>query len=122
MILETRCPSCNAPTVATFDDVTEADAALLATRLYCAPCAALRVRLGASVAPDHAKTLPASQDAPESKDGGMGELLRETERAKGAKGNPGGRGAKIVQSPDVTAQPTLAELGITKNESSKAGG
>jgi hypothetical protein len=52
----------------------------------------------------------------------MGELLRETERAKGAKGNPGGRGAKIVQSPDVTAQPTLAELGITKNESSKAGG
>lgn len=41
--------------------------------------------------------------------------------AKGARGNPRGRGAKIVRSMDGTAQtPTLLELGITKNESSRA--
>ena len=42
----------------------------------------------------------------------MGRLLRESERAKGAKGNPGGRGARIVRSPQDTAHsnaPTLAE-------------
>ena len=50
----------------------------------------------------------------------MGELLAATERAKGAKGNPGGRGAAIVQSPDATAQPTLAELGLSKRESAQA--
>ena len=35
----------------------------------------------------------------------IGELLLATEWAKGAKGNPGGRGAKLVQLPDDTAQP-----------------
>ena len=50
----------------------------------------------------------------------MGEMLKATERAKGAKGNPGGRGAPIVRSQDVTAQPTLAELGISKRESAEA--
>ena len=50
----------------------------------------------------------------------MGEMLATTERAKGAKGNPGGRGAVVVQSPAITAQtPTLAALGITKRESSE---
>jgi hypothetical protein len=46
----------------------------------------------------------------------LGELLREMEKAKGARGNPGGRGAPIVRSNGATAQ-TLAELGITKNQS-----
>jgi N6-adenosine-specific RNA methylase IME4 len=50
----------------------------------------------------------------------MGELLKKTERAKGAKGNPGGQGALIVQSPDVTTQPTLAEIGVSKRESAQA--
>jgi N6-adenosine-specific RNA methylase IME4 len=49
-----------------------------------------------------------------------GQLLREIEKASGAKGNPGGRGAKIVRSADATAQkPTLAELGINKNQSAR---
>ncbi len=48
-----------------------------------------------------------------------GELLRERERAKGAAGNPGGRGAPIVRSHGTTAQKTLAELGISKDQSSK---
>lgn len=50
----------------------------------------------------------------------MGQMLKETERAKGAMGNPGGRGAKLVRSQDVTAQPTLLTLGITKRESAEA--
>lgn len=49
-----------------------------------------------------------------------GELLAEMPKAKGAEGNPGGRGAPIVRSPVETAQPaTLAELGVTKTQSSK---
>jgi hypothetical protein len=41
------------------------------------------------------------------------------EKAKGAQGNPGGRGAPIVQSSDATAQPkTLSDLGISKQQSS----
>lgn len=48
-----------------------------------------------------------------------GELLRDMEKAKGAQGNPGGRGAPIVQSSDATAQPkTLSDLGISKQQSS----
>jgi len=50
----------------------------------------------------------------------MGQMLKETERAKGAMGNPGGRGAKLVRSQDVTAQPTLLTLGLTKRESAEA--
>ena len=50
----------------------------------------------------------------------MGQMLKETERAKGAMGNPGGRGAKLVRSQDVTAQPTLLTLGLSKRESSEA--
>ena len=47
----------------------------------------------------------------------MGELLRDTERAKGAKGiGP----AIAVTGCDRNDPPTLAELGITKRESSKA--
>ena len=42
-------------------------------------------------------------------------------KATGAQGNPGGQGAPVVQSPDVTAQvPTLKSLGITKRLSSEA--
>ncbi len=51
-----------------------------------------------------------------------GELLREREMAKGARGNPGGRGSKIVRSVAATAQSepkTLKEIGITKDQSSK---
>ena len=44
----------------------------------------------------------------------MGELLRETERAKA------GRPAKLVTARDQLSEPTLAELGITKNESQGA--
>src|SRR4051794_19587227 len=40
-----------------------------------------------------------------------GELLKRMEKAKGARGNPGGRGARIVRSRDTTTQ-TLAKLGI----------
>jgi len=47
-----------------------------------------------------------------------GALLREREKAKGAAGNPGGRGATIVRSDDPTAQPTLRDLGISKQQSS----
>jgi DNA N-6-adenine-methyltransferase (Dam) len=49
-----------------------------------------------------------------------GELLAEMQKAKGAAGNPGGRGAKIVRSPDATAQsPKLSDLGISKTQSSR---
>src|SRR5216683_2066205 len=43
------------------------------------------------------------------------------DKAKGARGNPNGRGARIVQSPEDTAQQpsTLKELGITKTQSSR---
>ena len=44
----------------------------------------------------------------------MGELLRETERANTV------RDKKRAESQGVTPPPTLASLGITKNESSKA--
>jgi|SRR3954453_3725052 hypothetical protein len=48
-----------------------------------------------------------------------GELFAEREKAKGAAGNPGGRGATIVRSSDDTAHPqTLQELGISKQQSS----
>ncbi len=53
----------------------------------------------------------------------MGELLKRDhdQLSKGARGNPGGRGAPIVRSPDDTAQaPTLAALGVSKRESSEA--
>ncbi len=50
-----------------------------------------------------------------------GELLKVMDKAKGARGNPNGRGARIVQSPEDTAQQpsTLKELGITKTQSSR---
>lgn len=40
--------------------------------------------------------------------------------AKGAKGNPGGQGAKIVRVADEPAQITLAEAGIDKNLADRA--
>lgn len=49
----------------------------------------------------------------------LGELLKEQAdagmMAKGAKGNPGGRGAKIVRVAGEPAQITLAEAGIDKS-------
>lgn len=45
--------------------------------------------------------------------------LKKLEKNKGAKGNPGGRGAKVVQSEDRTTQPTLAELGVDKRRASE---
>ena len=48
-----------------------------------------------------------------------GELLKQMEKTKGFAGNPGGRGAPIVRSENSTAHPkTLAELGISKQQSS----
>jgi len=47
----------------------------------------------------------------------MGQMLRETERNKGAK--PGKTGNKALPLLDDTA-PTLAELGLTKRESAEA--
>ena len=49
----------------------------------------------------------------------MGAFLATTEKAKGARGNPGGQGAKIVQCPKGTTQ-TLASIGITKKQSARA--
>lgn len=48
----------------------------------------------------------------------VGQMLRDTQKNPGAKGNPGGRGARVVRSHDGTAQ-TLNEMGLTKNESSR---
>lgn len=51
-----------------------------------------------------------------------GILLKQMEKAKGAEGNPNGRGAKIVQYPEDTAQKqpkTLSEMGISKKQSSQ---
>ncbi len=48
-----------------------------------------------------------------------GVLLLWMDLNKGAQGNPGGRGAKLVQSPSSTAQPTLSDIGITKRQSSE---
>jgi hypothetical protein len=48
-----------------------------------------------------------------------GELLRATELNKGAAGNPGGRGAALVQRPGATAQPRLEDMGISKAQSSR---
>src|SRR5687767_14995064 len=46
-----------------------------------------------------------------------GRLLSQRQMAKGAAGNPGGRGAPVVQSHDTTTQ-TLEEIGISKDQSS----
>jgi hypothetical protein len=70
MQILTKCPSCSAPITATLDDVTESAAALLATKLFCAPCAALRVRLGALAVANPAETPPASQGLPQRQDDG----------------------------------------------------
>lgn len=48
-----------------------------------------------------------------------GELIAELPKATGARGNPRGRGARIVPSPTTTAQQTLKELGITRDQSSQ---
>lgn len=49
-----------------------------------------------------------------------GQMLSEMPKATGAKGNPGGQGASVVRSHDGTAQtPTLSDIGVTKNESSR---
>jgi hypothetical protein len=46
-----------------------------------------------------------------------GEILDGMEKAKGAKGNPGGQGAPIVRLQAVSAQtPTYAEIGITPRD------
>jgi hypothetical protein len=54
----------------------------------------------------------------------LGELIKEQKATvglnPGAKGNPRGRGAKIVRSHNGTAQPTLESAGIDKKLSSRA--
>ncbi len=51
----------------------------------------------------------------------LGELLELMPMNEGAKGNPGGQGAALVRYPEGTAQkPTLAEIGISKKQSSRA--
>lgn len=42
------------------------------------------------------------------------ELLYVMQKAKGARGNSGGRGARIVPSNETRAQKTLKEQGLTK--------
>jgi hypothetical protein len=49
----------------------------------------------------------------------VGQLLADMEKNPGARGNPGGRGAKIERSQDATTQPTLSDLGINKTQSSR---
>jgi hypothetical protein len=41
------------------------------------------------------------------------------EKAKGARGNPGGQGAKIVPSHAASAQKPLSDLGISHTQSSR---
>jgi N6-adenosine-specific RNA methylase IME4 len=48
-----------------------------------------------------------------------GELLAQMDKNKGARGNPKGRGAKIVRSSDATAHPRLSDLGVSKTQSSR---
>jgi len=49
-----------------------------------------------------------------------GKLLAEREKAKGAAGNPGGRGAKIVPPQDGATQPkTLEQMGVSKRQSER---
>lgn len=54
----------------------------------------------------------------------IGELMKQQRdagmMAKGAKGNPGGRGAKIVRVADEPTQITLAEVGIDKSLADRA--
>src|SRR5208283_599683 len=50
----------------------------------------------------------------------LGEFLQRAEKNLGARGNPGGQGAKIVQSQNGTAQPTLGSAGIGKKESAQS--
>jgi hypothetical protein len=47
-----------------------------------------------------------------------GELIAQMPKAPGARGNPGGQGAKIVRSSETTTQ-KLADLGISKDQSSQ---
>jgi hypothetical protein len=51
----------------------------------------------------------------------LGEMLAGTEKQSGARGKRGGgtRGSK--KEPQVNAPPTLAEVGVSKKESSRAG-
>jgi N6-adenosine-specific RNA methylase IME4 len=50
----------------------------------------------------------------------IGAQIRDQPKAEGAKGNPRGRGAEIVRSHDATTHPpTLAEIGVTKSQSSR---
>jgi hypothetical protein len=68
-----------------------------------------------------AKNLDAERHAAEIRvraERRCGELLAEMPKAKGAAGNPGGQGAKIVPSEDTRAQ-TLAQLGISYDQSSQ---
>jgi hypothetical protein len=47
-----------------------------------------------------------------------GEILTKMQKAIGARGNPGGRGAKVVPSTEARTQtPTISELGLTYNQS-----
>ncbi len=46
-----------------------------------------------------------------------GEMLAGMEKAKGAEGNSSNQHKQEVRSNDVTAPPTLSEIGITKRQS-----
>jgi hypothetical protein len=70
----------------------------------------------------HAKDRTLIEDATEIRmraERRAGELLAEMEKNKGAQGNPGGRGAKVVRSHDATAHPKLSDLGVSKTQSSR---
>jgi uncharacterized protein YjcR len=49
-----------------------------------------------------------------------GELLLETPKNRGAKGNPGGRGNKNVRCQNGTTHPKLTDLGISKKVSARS--
>ncbi len=48
-----------------------------------------------------------------------GELLAQMDKVQGARGNPGGRGARIVASSETSPQKTMAELHITHDQASR---
>lgn len=47
-----------------------------------------------------------------------GQLLRDIDKQHGARGNPGGQGAKFVGSANTSPQTTLGDLGVSHDQSS----
>lgn len=50
----------------------------------------------------------------------MGQMLAETERAKGARATGSNQHRKLVRCSPDTAPPTLASIGVSKKESANA--